>query len=118
MKSLARLSTRRPVAVVVGWIVLVIGLQLLVATVGQDIRDTFSLRGSDAQEAYDLLDERFPAAAGDADTIAFKVSEGTLADAQTQIDEALAEIAAGGSIASVVGPFSPDAVGQVSPDGT
>jgi RND superfamily putative drug exporter len=118
MKFLARLSTGRPVAVLVGWIALVIGLQVLVAAVGQDIRDTFSLRGTDSQAAYDLLDERFPAAAGDSDTIAFKVSSGTLADAQAEVDEALAEIAAGENIASVVGPFSPDAVGQVSADGT
>lgn len=118
MKFLARLSTRRPVAVLVGWIALVIGLQVLVAAVGQDIRDTFSLRGTDSQAAYDLLDERFPSSAGDSDTVAFKVSQGAIADARAEIEAALDEIAAVPSVVTVVSPFSPDAVAQVSPDGT
>lgn len=118
MNSIARLSTRRPVAVLVAWIALVIGLQVLVAAVGQDIRDTFSLRGSDSQSAYDVLDERFPTAAGDADTIAFAVSAGSIEDARGEIEAALEEISAVPHVAAVVSPFSPDAPGQVSADGT
>ena len=69
MKAIARFSTGRPLAVLLGWIVLVIGLQALVAVVGQDIRDTYALKGSDSQAALDTLRANFPAAAGDTDTV-------------------------------------------------
>jgi len=118
MKAIARLSTARPLAVLLGWIALVIGLQVLVATVGQDIRDTYALKGSDSQAAYDLLDERFPNSAGDSDTIAFKVSSGTIEGARGDVEAVLTRIAGVPSVASITSPFQPDAVGQISPDGT
>src|SRR6188474_1875061 len=81
MKSLARFAARRPWLVLASWIVIAIGLQVASTASGPDMRDTFSLPGTDSQAAYDLLDERFPAAAGDADTIAFQVSDGAITDA-------------------------------------
>jgi len=118
MKTIARLSTGRPWAVVIGWIAAVVALQVLVGAIGQDIRDTFSLKATDSQAAYDLLEERFPTVAGDSDTIAFKVTSGTVTEARGDIEAALEDIAAVPHVSSIASPFSPDAAGQVSPDGT
>jgi RND superfamily putative drug exporter len=120
MKALAHLATRRPIAVLLGWVGLVVGLQLLVAVTGQDIRDTFSLPGTDSQEAYDLLDERFPTRSGDVDTIAYEVSTGSVTDpaVQAAVDALLQEIAAVPSVASIVSPYSAEGAGQISANGT
>lgn len=118
MKAIARFSTGRPLAVLLGWIVLVIGLQALVAAVGQDIRDTYALKDSDSQSALDTLRASFPAAAGDTDTVAFKVTSGSITEAQGEIEAVLADIAKVDHVTGVVSPFAPDAVGQVSPSGT
>lgn len=120
MKALAHLAVRRPLAVVLGWVALVVALQVIVAGTGQDIRDTYSLPGTDSQAAYDLLDERFPTRSGDVDTIAFKVSSGTVtADpVQRAIDTLLDDIATVPSVVSIVSPYAPEGASQISADGT
>lgn len=118
MKSLARLSTARPLAVLLGWIALVIGLTAGSAAYGPDFRDTFSLPGTDSQAAYDLLDQQFAAQGGDADTLVFHADEGTLASLQPTIEAALREIADNPSVAAVTSPFTAAGAAQQSADGT
>jgi len=118
MKSLARLSTTRPLAVLLGWISLVIGLTAASAASGPDFRDTFSLPGTDSQAAYTLLDHAYPSQSGDADTLVFRADSGTLATWQPQIDAALDQIAAIPSVAQVTSPFDANGVAQVGADGT
>lgn len=117
MKSLARLSTARPLAVLLGWIALVIGLTAGSAAYGPDFRDTFSLPGTDSQDAYTLLDEKYPTQAGDADTLVFRADAGTLATFQSGIEKALTRIATNPSVAQVTSPFSPEGAAQASADG-
>ncbi len=118
MKALARLSTTRPLAVLLAWIVLVVGLTAASAASGPDFRDAFSLPGTDSQDAYALLDQKYPTQAGDADTLVFRADEGTLSRWKPTIDAALAKIEAIPSVAQVTSPFSPSGEGQVSADGT
>ncbi len=120
MKPLARFATRRPLLILLAWIGIAVGLQAVSAAAGPDMRDTFSLPGSDSQAAYDLLGERFPASAGDTDTIAFAVSAGSITDpaAAAAITTALDEIAAIPSVASITSPLTPQGAAQVSTDGT
>jgi len=117
MKSLARLSTARPLAVLLGWIALVIGLMAGSAAYGPDFRDTFSLPGTDSQDAYTLLDEKYPTQAGDADTLVFRADAGTLTSSQPAIEKALTRIATNPSVAQVTSPFSPEGAAQASADG-
>jgi len=117
MKSLARLSTARPLAVVLAWIVLAIGLTAASAASGPDFRDTFSLPGTDSQAAYTLLDAKYPKQAGDSDTLVFRADEGVLSKWRPTIEAALAKIEAIPSVAQVTSPFSPSGAAQVSADG-
>lgn len=117
MKILARLSTTRPLAVVLAWVALVIGLTAASAASGPDFRDTFSLPGTDSQDAYTLLDHAYPSQSGDADTLVFRADAGTLDAWAPQIEDALAQISVNPSVAQVTSPFSPEGAAQVSADG-
>ena len=120
MKFLATAATSRPWFVVIGWVIAVIALFGINAATGSDLRDTYSLPGTDSEAAYDLLGERFPAQAGDTDTIPFQVSSGSVTDpaVQSDVEAMLAEVAKVPSVASIVSPYSADAAAQISADGT
>lgn len=117
MKALARLSTARPLAVVLAWIALAIVLTAASAASGPDFRDTFSLPGTDSQAAYTLLDAKYPSQAGDSDTLVFHADEGSLSQWRPAIEAALAKIEAIPSVAQVTSPFSPSGAAQVSANG-
>ena len=51
--------------VVVMWIVALIAVVVISAVGGADSRDNFALPGTNSQQAYELLGERFPQVAGD-----------------------------------------------------
>src|SRR6187431_35774 len=95
MKFLATLATSRPWLVVIGWLVAVFALFGINAATGSDLRDTYSLPGTDSEAAYDLLGERFPTQAGDTDTIPFQVTGGSVTDpaVRSDVEAMLAEVA-------------------------
>src|SRR5687768_9334265 len=88
-------------------------LGALAGTLGGTFSDEFSVPGTESQQAMDLLEQRFPAAAHEGATVVFHTDDGTLRDgSRTQaIDEARREIARLPDVASVSRP-------QVSQDGT
>ena len=85
--------------------VVLAGLGALAAT-GTGFTDDFSTPGTESQQAYDLLSDRFPAQAGDTATLVFSVPEGTLRDGDrpTAIAEALATVAAQPQVTAVADP--------------
>lgn len=118
MKSLARLAVNRPRSIVTAWIVGVIALTAASMGLGPDFRDTFSLPGTDSDEAYTLLDTRFPAASGDHDTIALRADAHTLDEWGTELGAAVTKLEAIGSVAAVESPFNqgPGGAAQLSAD--
>ncbi|MBT3153290.1 MMPL family transporter [Streptomyces sp. CHD11] len=84
---------------------------------------TFSVPGTEAQQAFDLLDERFPGAGADGGTarVVFKAPEGqkvTDPANRTAIADTIKDLGTGSSqVASVADPFTPRS-GAVSTDGT
>lgn len=120
MTAIATFATRHPWLVVLIWIAAVAGFQIANTAAGPDMRDTFALQGTDSQQAYDLLGERFPASAGDTDTVAFRVDGGTINDPamREQIESTLADLGEVTSVTAVVGPYDAAGAAQVSADGT
>ena len=57
---------------IIGWIVALIGVGMIAGSVGSDFSEEFKLPASDSQEAFDLLEDKFPAQSGDTATIVFK----------------------------------------------
>jgi RND superfamily putative drug exporter len=94
-------------------------LGALAGTVGGQFADEFSVPGAESQQALDLLEERFPAAANEGATVVFSADEGTVRDSThpQAIAGAVREISELPEVTSVSNPLSPQARGQVSEDG-
>ena len=101
------------------WVVILVGSSLAAATLSGPTSTTFSIPGTEAQEAIDKLQAKFPAAAatGASARVVFAAPEGTtLGDpANTAaVGEVLATLRAAPKVAFVSDPFT---TGTVSPDG-
>lgn len=120
MKSVARWSASHPLLVGLIWVLAIVGVQASAAVVGTDFRNNFALPGTDSQAAVDLLDERFPEASGDADTIVITTENGTVTDPATQqwVQSLLDDVAAVDSVTSVRSPYHPTGATQISSDQT
>src|SRR5215218_1356218 len=108
-------SARRPWPTVIAWAVVAAAVMALAGTVGGTLIDDLVAPGSQSERAMDLLDERFPEAAGGSAMAVFAVDEGrTLGSRREVIDAALARIAAVEHVVAVADPFE---AGTISPDG-
>ena len=108
-------SARRPWSTVVAWAVVAAVVIMLAGTVGGAFVDDFVAPGSQSERAMELLDERFPEAAGGSAMAVFAVDEGgTLERRREPIEAALARIAKVEHVVAVADPFE---AGTISPDG-
>ena len=89
----------------------------LLSSLGSGFSDSFTTPGTESQQAYDLLAERFPARAGDTATVVFSVQDGTLREPEraAAIAEAVGEIAGQPHVTAAANPLETE--GQVSRDG-
>jgi RND superfamily putative drug exporter len=99
--------------------VVMVALGALAGTVGGQFTDEFSVPGAESQQAVDLLEDRFPAAANEGATVVFRADEGTVGDGDRPqaIAEARREIAQLPQVTSVGDPLAGRG-GQVSEDGS
>ena len=116
MKSLARITTARPLLTLFVWIAAALGLTIAAQVTTPDFRDVFSMPGADSSAAYDLLDERFPQTAGDTDTLVVRADEGSLTAFREHLAEASGRLASVGSVTTVVGPLEAAGASQLSLD--
>ncbi|MFI5935382.1 MMPL family transporter [Actinoplanes sp. NPDC051494] len=116
---LGKLSFQRRKLVLTLWLALIAALGVGAFTLSGPTSDSFSIPGTEAQQAQDLLAERFPqAGAGGAQArVVFAAPEGTkLTDAANKaaIEETVAELRTGGQVVNVSDPLE----GAVNPAGT
>lgn len=114
----ARLAARNPWKVIGSWAVVIVIFALLANAFGGEFDSSFTLPGSESQQAIELLQEKFPEAAGDSATIIFRANEGSISDpaVQAEIDQLLAEAA---TLPNVAGMITPEMNPlQISEDGT
>jgi putative drug exporter of the RND superfamily len=114
MLKLARWSTSHRKYVVLGWVVLLLGVNMLAQSAGTSYSNNFTLPNSDAQRASDLLDRSFPTQAGDRDTIVYKVNSGSVSDpaVRARMSAAFARIAKLPHVAAVISPYEGPAAGK------
>ncbi len=120
MLKLARWSTTHRKYVVIGWIALLITVNVLAQSAGTSYSNNFTLPNSDAQRAADLLQHSFPAQAGDRDTIVYKVSSGTVLDpaVRARMSTMFAQVAKLPHVAAVISPYAGTSAGKsISADG-
>jgi putative drug exporter of the RND superfamily len=119
MVRIARWTMAHRRAVVVAWIVAAIGVFAISNAVGKKTASSFTLPGTNSQQAVDLLQSRFAAQAGDADQIVFHAKAGKLTGGaeRAAVAATVARVAGLPHVTSVISPY---AAGQnaISRDGT
>ncbi|WP_053206802.1 MMPL family transporter [Jiangella muralis] len=117
---LGRFSYRRRGVVLAIWLGLVALFGVGASTLSGPTSDTFSIPGTESQEAFDLLEERFPGGNTDGATarVVFAAPDGqTLTDPANQaaVEDVLTDLSTAPQVADVPDPFE---AGTVSEDGT
>jgi len=112
---LARVTFRRRGRTVVAWL-LALGIAVaLASSFGGDFKADYSAPGSDSKQAQTLLEDRFPAQAGDTVDVVVR-AEGGVQGQQKAVQDLLAELGAVPHVAAVSDPFQDPA--SISQDGT
>ena len=114
---LARLCNRHRWRTFGVWLLALILIQVVAASVGVKEISSFRLPGTESQRAYDLLAEHFPAAKGDTDQIVYKARTGSLEDTanRKRIESSIRKVRAQSDVASVASPFGEG--GRLTKDG-
>ena len=112
-----RFAAHHPWRVLAGALALVIVLAIAVNTVGGSFVDRFSIPGAESQQAYDLLNERFPQQAGDAATVVVRSADGFDApETKAAVQELIADFSTLPQVIAVTSPY--DIPGSISDSGT
>ncbi len=116
---LGRLAFRRRWYAALIWVLLLVLAGAGAATASKSTNNDFSIPGTEAQAAFDLLEQRFPGQTPDGASarVVFKAPDGQkITDVKNQaaVEKAVAELA-GPQVASAANPFKANAV---SKDGT
>jgi RND superfamily putative drug exporter len=116
LSRLGRAAFRRRRLVLTIWLAVFAAAAFGAATLSGPTEGTFSIPGTESQQAIDLLDQRFPQANGAAGRIVFAAPEGAALDGprRAAVDRALATVARTDGVDHVSNPF---ADGDVSRDG-
>ncbi|HEY2812997.1 MAG TPA: MMPL family transporter [Acidimicrobiales bacterium] len=116
LNRLADVCYRRRWRVLIGWVVLLVVMTALGGGFGGKFSQTFNLPNTDSQKAFDLLDHKFPARAGDTSSVVFKVAP-SLDDpaARASVNDVIDRIRKVPDVLTVRSPFDPDGRQQVSP---
>ncbi|BCB88186.1 MMPL family transporter [Phytohabitans suffuscus] len=114
-RRLGMASARRPWTTIAAWTLAAAAILMLSGTAGGAFADDFVAPGSQSEQAMELLEERFPEAAGGTAMAVFAVPDGQrLADHRPAVDAAVERIGATGHVSTVANPFT---AGTISPDG-
>src|SRR5436190_21914836 len=104
---LAHLCNRHRWRTFGAWLLALVVIQVLAASVGVKEISSFRLPGTESQRAYDLLAQHFPAAKGDIDQVVFRARSGTLRDpaVRARVEGALKKVAGEKPVQDVVSPY-------------
>ncbi len=118
MRRFATWCTGHRKTVILAWLVALVGVGMLAGSVGSDFSEEFKLPASDSQEAFDLLEEKFPAQSGDTATIVFKADGGVEAGSvKREMEDVFASIHELPHVSEVASPYQGDGAGAVSDTG-
>ncbi|MER7035523.1 MMPL family transporter, partial [Streptomyces albidoflavus] len=116
--KVGRLAFRRRRYVALVWVALLALVGFGAASASTATSSSFSIPGTEAQKAFDLLEERFPGGSADGATarVVFKAPDGqkmTDADNKAEVQKIVGRLEAGSDqIASVADPYEADAVSE------
>ena len=109
LRRLASFCYRRRWRVLIAWVVVLVGVNVLAQTVGGTLLKTFSLPGSESQKAFDALERNF-GRKGDTGQFVFKVKgDGTVTSPAVvaEVQPVLQELAEQPHVVAVTSPYDP-----------
>ncbi|MFE7111492.1 MMPL family transporter [Streptomyces sp. NPDC057575] len=119
LSRLGRFSFRRRWPVALLWVVLLVGTGVLAGRAPAAPPNDFSMPGTEAQQAYDLLEESFPELKADGATarVVFRAEDGKVTgpEAKEAVQETVRELGNNPQVARVTDPY---ATRSVSKDGS
>jgi putative drug exporter of the RND superfamily len=118
MRRFATWITGHRKTVIFGWIVALVVIGGISGTVGADFSEEFKLPKSDSQEAFDLLENKFPAQSGDSSQIVFKADQGVESPAvKKKMEGVFKEVEDFPHVSEVASPYVKGGAAAVSDDG-
>jgi RND superfamily putative drug exporter len=118
MRRFASWTTSHRKTVIIGWIVALIGIGMIASSAGSAFTEEFSLPSSDSKDALDLLENRFPAQAGDVVQIVYKAESGVEAPAvQRKMEGVFAKVEALPHVSEVSSPYDKGGAAAISDNG-
>ncbi|MBS1880771.1 MAG: MMPL family transporter, partial [Actinobacteria bacterium] len=118
MRRFATWITGHRKTVVFGWIGALVVIGFISGSVGAHYAEDFKLPKSDSQEAFDLLEHKFPAQSGDTSQIVFKAEQGVESPAvKTKMEGVFKEIEGFPHVSEVSSPYVEGGAGAISEDG-
>ncbi|WP_378144158.1 MMPL family transporter [Cnuibacter sp. UC19_7] len=112
-------AARFHILVIVGWILIlglaVGGAQLL----GGTLVSSFTIPGTQSQNALDMLQQRFPQASGAASKVIYVAPQGQqISQFESQIDDSIAQLKTLDHVSMVTGPWDQGADAQIASNGS
>ncbi len=118
MRAFATWTTGHRKTVIIGWIVALIGVGMIASSAGDDFSEEFKLPSSDSQEAFDLLEEKFPAQSGETAQIVYKADSGVETPAvKDKLEDVFAKVEKVPHVSEVASPYESGGAAAVSEDG-
>jgi putative drug exporter of the RND superfamily len=118
MRGFATWITGHRKTVVIAWIVALIGMGAVSSSVGADFSEEFKLPTSDSTEAFELLEDRFPAQSGETAQIVFKATGGVESPAvEKKMKGVFAKIEKFPHVTEVASPYDEGGTAAISKDG-
>ena len=112
-----RFAAHHPWRVLAAGLAVIIVLIIASSTAGGRFVDSFSIPGAESQQAYDLLNDRFPQQAGDTATVVLRSADGFDApETEAAVEELIADFSELPDVVSVSSPY--EGSGLISDDGT
>lgn len=118
MAAIARWCFRHRLAVVLLWVLAVVGIGVGESVAGTAYSNDFALPGTESTKALELLQASFPAQAGEQDTIVWHVAAGSVRDPQvrSRMTAVLDQVRRTPTVGSVTGPYDPGGATRISAD--
>src|SRR5262249_29954223 len=107
LARLARVCASHPWATFTAWLVVIATVAVSASLFGGRLTNDFTIPGSDAQKAVDLLEQTFPARSGDSAQIVFQAQGGMATkEAHQAVDAARAAASDIPGVVSVGDPYA------------
>ncbi len=115
---LGRLTARHPFPTLGVWLLIAVAVFSLEASFGGEVANDFRVPGVEAQQARDLLKDRFPTQAGASGQVVFHITDGRVNEptVRAEIASSLERLRTGEHVTLVTDPFDPSGP-TVSDDG-